>query len=76
MTAHELLTSNQFFKYKTEGCSCGPNGKAVIYKMKTGDTEVRLYPKKKRFKITQPGKIASSGSFVELSRVLKVFMAA
>ncbi len=74
MTTTQLLGKYSFRKTKSEGCNCNSTGKADVY-MKDGSTvEVRLYNKRRKFKITEPGKMSKSGSFTELARTLESFM--
>jgi hypothetical protein len=71
MTTEQLLSKYGFVKGRSEGCNCTPTGKADVYKKKDSGVEARLYPKKKKFKITRPGHVAQTGVFRELEHTLQ-----
>ncbi len=75
MTAAQLLLSKDFIKTGNEGCGCNPSGKAEVYRQKgKGRIEVRLYPKKKIFRISKPGMKPTSAQYVKLTTTLEHYM--
>ncbi len=49
-------------------------GQAKVYKRDISKTEVKLYQRKKKFKITQPGRGDVTGTFSELERTMQRFI--
>ena len=74
MTPHNFLIQYKFVKHGNKGCNCGPMGQAKVYKRDISKTEVKLYQRKKKFKITQPGRGDVTGTFSELERTLQRFI--
>lgn len=74
MTTQQLLSKFGFAKGKSEGCNCTSTGRADVYKKKDSGMEVRLYAKKRKFKITQPGHVSRTGLFQELEDTLEMLL--